>query len=757
MLEGMANAEALAIVREVGNVLFYTPVTRHEDFPAAVAYLVRRLDENTSIENYLRASFEMNPDNQSFEDQKRRFLASVVARHDISTGSIRHGLKRHDCGKLFIAGEFENESDADQTNPDFLERLARAWSDLDKKSDELIPLVINSQEIFTEGIELGNNPSEEGKTWYRYCVGGRAEIDEAVLTARSAFLTWEDLGAASRAKILGNAALIMESERADVIALMALDSGKTVSEADPEVSEAIDFARFYALSAQEKEIGSTPTGVVLIVPPWNFPYAIAVGGVCSALAAGNAVLLKPAPETVATAFRIADQLWRAGVPKNVLQFLPTRDDDDGKYLVTHDGVDTVILTGGINTAEMFITWKPDIRLLAETSGKNAILIAASADIDLAVKDLVQSAFGHAGQKCSAASLAIVDSQIYKNPAFFRQLKDAVESLNVGPGRSYSTFMGPIIRPASGPLLRAFTQLDSGESWLITPHQVDESGHMWRPGVKIGVQPGSWSHLNEWFGPVLGIMSAPDFETAINLQNATDFGLTAGIHALDEKECEHWLARIEAGNLYVNRGTTGAVVNRQPFGGWKRSSIGPTSKAGGANYLNNLRNWQSITSLSESIESSTRWWDEVGSQLVDASGLAVERNYQIYRNSPRGYLVRIDSSVSEDAINYIRWVENKINISIELSAPEIIESAPTARVETITQLCDRIRGVEKLRWLSKEVMPAHKFFELGISTDSRSIAARGDVELVRWLLEQSISITNHRYGNIGAGPRPQILA
>ncbi len=192
---------------------------------------------------------------------------------------------------------------------------------------------------------------------------------------------------------------------------MTRDAGKTVAEADPEVSEAIDFARFYASRIDDDK--STPIGTVLVIPPWNFPYAIPAGGLFAALAAGNPVLFKPAPETVATAWELAQQLWAAGIPKDALQFLPSLDDENGKYLVTHPSIKALILTGAFDTATMFVQWRNELNLLAETSGKNALLITACADIDAAVKDLVQSAFGHAGQKCSAASLGIVIENITK--------------------------------------------------------------------------------------------------------------------------------------------------------------------------------------------------------------------------------------------------------------------------------------------------------------------------------------------------------
>lgn len=738
MLEGMANAEALAIAGQIGSVLLYVPVARHSDFPNAVAYLVRRLDENTSLENYLRASFDMQVDNKEFAEQRERFIESVKVRHLISTDSRRHQLLENDAAGEFGKGGFCNQSDADPTNPHMRQALSEAIAIAYARTDLYIPMVIDGAEIFSTNVECGIDPSAEGAIWYRYAVAQQHEIDLAVATARTAATQWSSIGAVVRAEILGRAATRMQSERAQTIAIMSRDAGKSFAEADPEVSEAIDFARYYALSARAKEAGSTPVGVVLIVPPWNFPYAIPAGGVCAALAAGNTVILKPAPESVATAWHFIQQLWRAGVPENVLQFAPTRDDEMGQYLVTHPGIDLTILTGGFETALMFTRWKPQIQLMAETSGKNSILITASADIDNAVKDLVQSAFGHAGQKCSAASLAIVDTSIYHNPGFLTQLKDAVETLNVGAGRDYSTAVGPVIHPPTGSLLRALTVLDAGESWLVTPRQLDSGGYLWSPGVKLGIAVNSWSFCNEWFGPVLGVMQAPDFATAIAWNNAGDFGLTAGIHALDVQECETWIDSVQAGNLYVNRGITGAVVNRQPFGGWKRSSVGATSKAGGANYVNNLRNWLPMSSLAEAKSTSKRWWDEIGSQAIDAVGLGVERNYQRYRPYVKGIVVRIDDGIAPEIVEYINWIGALVGTPIHWSAGE-----------------DLIQACDKVRWLSSETPPTVELLTKGISVDQRPIGARGDIEVPRWLLEQSISITNHRYGNIGAGPRPQL--
>ncbi|MFZ9100455.1 MAG: bifunctional proline dehydrogenase/L-glutamate gamma-semialdehyde dehydrogenase, partial [Candidatus Planktophila sp.] len=637
MLEGMANAEALAVTRAGQPVLLYAPVTRKDDFAAAVAYLVRRLDENTSDENYLKAAFDIANNPAKFADQEQRFLKSIAERHTITTESLRH-IEHSQVTGL----NFENEPNADPTEPEFISAVERAIKKVRAIKDQEIPLVINGKEIFTKEQEDGRDPSDEGKVWYHYSVGSAKDVDNAISTAKSAQEKWSSLSIEDRARILFAAAEVMQKATTETIAVMSRDAGKTVAEADPEVVEAIDFARFYATTAQN--FGeSTPLGTILVVPPWNFPYAIPIGGVCAALAAGNTVILKPAPETVATAWEIVRHLWAGGVPKDVLQFLPMRDDENGKYLITHPDIDGLILTGSFETAALFTSWRPEINLVAETSGKNAVLITSCADIDAAVKDLVQSAFGHAGQKCSAASLAIVDTNIYSNPAFIRQLKDAAESLCVGAGWNFSTTVGPIIRPAETALNRALTQLDEGESWLVEPKQLDSAGLMWRPGVKVGVKAGSWSHRNEWFGPVLAVIEAPNFDTAIHWQNETDFGLTAGIQSLDEKECEAWINRVEAGNLYVNRGITGAIVNRQPFGGWKKSAVGPNAKAGGLNYVNTLRNWPRVTNLEAAMYGVNTWWSKVGSQAIDRSGLLVEKNFQRYRHYLAPIVVVVDES------------------------------------------------------------------------------------------------------------------
>jgi RHH-type proline utilization regulon transcriptional repressor/proline dehydrogenase/delta 1-pyrroline-5-carboxylate dehydrogenase len=750
MLEGMANPEALTIAKRSMRILLYAPVTRADDFASAVAYLVRRLDENTAVENYLRSSFEIGTNPEKFKEQSDRFLDSASQRHEISTKSIRH--KNH---KFQIDETFENAPNADITNLDFLSKLDNEIAAVLKLPIKEIPIVVDGKEIFDRIQVEGNDPGDNAKIWYKYSVAKSSDIDSAVKIAKKSVEGWNQSGANVRAEILKKFGQIAHDEQEETIAIMSRDAGKTVSEADPEVSEAIDFANYYALSAisLDLERQSSPVGVVVVVPPWNFPYAIPTGGICAALAAGNTVIFKSAPETVATSWQLVNQLWKAGVPKNVLQFVSTQDNEVGQALVSHEDVNAVILTGGYSTALLFSSWKNEMNLLAETSGKNSMVLTACCDIDVAVKDLVQSAFGHAGQKCSAASLAIVDKNIYENPNFKKQLIDAVKSLKVGPGYNYSTMVGPIIKSAESNLHRALTQLDEGESWLLKPEQLDEAGLLWSPGVKTGVKPGSWSHLNEWFGPVLAIMVSPDLETSVGWQNATDYGLTAGIQSLDPKECEYWIENVEAGNLYVNRGVTGAIVNRQPFGGWRRSSVGATAKAGGANYVATLRNWNQMNHFLPMKEAANKWLKSTGTLAIDHSGLSVEQNIQRYRRFKKGFLVRIESGTSKDELDFLNWLKVDLGVVIRLSSDSLIPGLANLVVESADEFANHAKEFDRVRWLSAEVPPVNELMINGISCDRRPVTSRGDIELSRWFLEQSVSITQHRYGNTNAGPKP----
>jgi len=708
MLEGMAPAQSRAVRRMAGELLLYAPVVQRDQIDASIAYLARRLDENTAPENFLRALFTITPGSAEFAEQAEKFRRSVADRHEIGTRRRRHALP-------LDPQHFTNEPDSDPTDPDARARMREAV-----ETSPAMP-----EPVIVESID---------------------EVDAMVATAVDAQKAWADIDSDERRRILASVADVFRRERFDTIAVMACDAVKVAREGDPEVSEATDFAKYYGsvgLDVVEEQMAQGaalhPRGVVVVASPWNFPYAIPSGGVLAALAAGNAVILKPPPETRRTAQLIVDQLHRGGVPPDVVQFAACPDNEIGQRLITHPDVDSVVLTGAYETAQMFRSWKPAMHLLAETSGKNAIVITQAADIDLAIRDLVRSAFGHGGQKCSAASLAIVEAPLYDDPSFMERLADATRSLVVGPPSQVGSVVGPLIGPPSPKLQRGLTQLDAGELWLVEPR--DLGTNLWTPGVRVGVRSGSWFHVTECFGPVLGVMRAADLDEAIQMQNATPFGLTGGIHSLDDHEIDRWLDGVHVGNAYVNRGITGAIVQRQPFGGWKRSTVGCGPKAGGPDYVAEMMTAppQPVDAGAAAVSYKAAWEQWFGI-THDPTGLRSEHN--VLRYVPIGdVLIRVGHDTPEGALD------------AALSAAEICGTrvrVSDAASESDTDLLDRLGDVEidRVRMLTEPSAELRAgLFERDIDIDCEPVSPSGRRELRRWLREQAVSRTAHRHGRV----------
>jgi RHH-type proline utilization regulon transcriptional repressor/proline dehydrogenase/delta 1-pyrroline-5-carboxylate dehydrogenase len=536
----------------------------------------------------------------------------------------------------------------------------------------------------------------------------------------------------------------LAATRFESIALLRDEGKKAIREADTEVSEAIDFARYYAETGREPEgMRTEALGTVVVAPPWNFPFAIPLGGVLAPLMAGNTVVLKPASRSTRIGWWIVQQLWQAGVPKDVLHFAVPADRETGRRLIEDERVDAVILTGAYETARMFQDWRPSLKLFAETSGKNAIVVSALADTGLAIKDLVRSAFGHSGQKCSAASLGILEAEVYDDPVFRRQLRDAAASLKVGPSSDPAAIVTPLILKPDEKLRRALTTLDEGEEWLLEPTVSEDDPLLWSPGIKLGVKPGSWFHQTECFGPVLGLMRAADLDEAVALQNDVAYGLTAGIHSLDEDEIRCWKETVQAGNLYVNRGITGAIVQRQPFGGWKRSSIGPGAKAGGPNYVNLLRRCldEKEVTIEEAGRSYREAWKLHFSVGHDPSGLRCESNIFRYRPN-HGVILRLAKENGH--------AEKLAALASEVGGAPLVISR--AWEETDEDLASRMPALASKAEFLRTVdgPPAdvvlQAAYEANLNWIDAPMSGVGRIELTRWTREQSVTETMHRYGN-----------
>ncbi|GAA5226646.1 proline dehydrogenase family protein [Paeniglutamicibacter antarcticus] len=783
MLLGMATGQAEAVRKDVGRLLLYTPVVHPAEFDVAIAYLIRRLEEGASQDNFMSAVFELADNEALYEREKNRFLASlaelddkVPAPHRIQDRNIvdKEAVEAKLAGLADGTLDFENTPD---TDPDLAGNRAWGRAIVDKMVDSTLGVqAVAESMIHTE-----------------------AELSQVIDTAVAASESWVAMGAQARAAILHRAGAALETHRADLLEVMGSECGKTLDQGDPEISEAIDFAHYYAQRGIDLENvdGATfvPSKLTVVTPPWNFPVAIPAGSTLSALAAGSSVIIKPARQAARSGAVMVKALWEAGVPREVLQLVQLSERDLGTELVSNPHVDRLILTGGYETAQLFRSFRKDLPMLAETSGKNALIVTPNADFDLAAKDAAASAFGHAGQKCSAASLVILVGSAAESKRFHNQLIDDIRSLKVGYPQDPQTQMGPIIEPAAGKLLRGLTQLGEGEKWVLEPKQLDDSGQLWSPGVRSGVKPGSEYHLTEYFGPILGVMTAETLEEAIEVVNGTDFGLTSGLHSLDPDEMGYWLENIHAGNLYINRGITGAIVQRQPFGGWKKSAIGAGTKAGGPNYLVGLGSWEDapvthagkiaassaaileaansdgfgaadLAWLESALVSDAAAWAEEFNTAKDVSDLQAERN--IFRYRPLPVTVRYEHDTSGHGIaELVRVVAagiaagSRITVSSSVEVPAALravftESSAVVFVEDTQAFGARAarlaaktgpESTSRIRLIGGTVM------DLAEATDGKpdvaiytnNVVSAGRVEMLTFLREQAISITAHRFG------------
>ena len=769
MLLGMATGQAEAVRATVGGLLLYTPVVHPDEFDVAIAYLVRRLEEGASSDNFMSAVGSLHDDDALFERERDRFRKSLEAVDDEIPAPSRR-QDRRDRGPTAAdgaGGPFANTPDTDPSLP-----ANRAWA------AEIIAAMTTS----TKAEDLVA----------QHTIADAGTLDNEIATAVTAGKEWGARTGAERAAVLRRAAVMLEQHRADLLEVMGAECGKTLDQADPEVSEAIDFANFYAQCAEELDhvdgAAPEPVKLTVVTPPWNFPLAIPAGGTLAALAAGSPVIIKPATQARRCGSLMVRALWDAGVPRDVLRLVHLSERDLGRRLVEHPAVGRLILTGAFETAQMFREFRPDLQLLAETSGKNAIVVTPHADLDLAVKDLVYSAFGHAGQKCSAASLGILVGSVATSRRFLGQLTDAVTSLTVGYPDDPETQMGPLIGPADGKLAKALTTLEPGERWLVRPRRLDDAGRLWSPGVKTGVARGSEFHRIEYFGPVLGLMTARDIEEAIEIQNGTDYGLTAGLHSLDRDEVRQWLDGVEAGNLYVNRHITGAIVRRQPFGGWKKSAVGAGTKAGGPSYLIGLTDWQPARAghlaraprLTESVRrlldgasglglsageldslhraaasDALAWAREFGGHR-DVSGLAAERNVLRYRpvpvwvryeSGPLGALLRVvaaglraGSALTVSAAGPLPPAAAGLLARAGIGVR--VDDGRSWRRVLATLDGGRVRMIGGSRAGFAEASGGRP----EIALYAQPVTESGRLELLPFLREQAVSMTAHRFGS-----------
>ena len=817
MLEGMADHVRRTLQENAGDLLLYAPVASKEEFINAIGYLIRRLDENTAPENFLRYSPDLQAGSAEWNFLKEGFLRSCSSIDNAQKVPNRvqdREKEQYDPAiSTYHQPVFVNEPDTDwalAANRRWAETIRGSWQKKAEDAPMEIPVVINGEELFAgRDIKESVDPNQNNAAIKvaRFALATAEDADLALQVAKDDPDGWRQLSSRQRHEILARAAMELRIARGALIGAAAASTGKVFSEADPEVSEAIDFAEFYphsvAMLAEMPNLKVKGKGVGLVISPWNFPIAIPCGGVTAALAAGNAVIFKPSSDAVISAWQLCQCFWKAGVSKKALQFVPCSGASVGPRLTGSPLVDFIILTGGTETGLQILKETPGVYLAAETGGKNATIVTDMADRDQAIKNVLHSAFSNCGQKCSATSLLILEASIYDDPHFRQQLVDAVGSIKVGSAWKFSNKLATLIKAPTGDLKRGLTSLEPGEEWALQPAMVDGNPQIWSPGIKYGVKPGSYTHMTEFFGPVLGVMRAKNLEEAVRFVNQTGYGLTSGLESLDPREQQYWKDNIAAGNLYINRGTTGAIVLRQPFGGMGKSAFGPGLKAGSLEYVSQFmdieevgapqvpvmpsdhrlqhlaKEWRLLIQwgkLQEEKADIMRLVQAISSYLYQAQTLyKVDQDYfhlrgqdNVLRYLPvKKVVVRLHAddtlfeTLARIAAASIAGCQTVVSLPPDLNnavtaflegqhGQELLKGIPLERVSDET-LASQITTVGRLRYAAPDRVPA-LIFEAAAKTGAYvsrvPVYMEGRIELLQYFQQQAICNNYHRYGNLG---------
>lgn len=577
VLYGMGDQLAKALVKQGYRVRVYAP---YGNLLPGMAYLIRRLLENTANSSFLRQNLEERP--------VEELIAPPI---------VKGETEMKEAQKV----TFVNAPDTDYSREVLRERAQKALAKVkDSLGKTYLPL-INGEYVQTDVIIDSVNPCNPSEIVGHIGLMSIEQAEQALNTAKTAFPAWKKTPATERAKILRKAADLMEERRHELSAWVCLEVGKILQQADAEVSEAIDFCRYYAAEMERLDAGYIydiagetnryhyqPRGIALVISPWNFPMAIATGMTVAALVAGNCTLLKPAETSSVIAAKMVEILVEAGIPKGVIQYVPGKGSQVGAYMVNHPDVHLIAFTGSrevgcriyADAAILQPGQKHLKRVIAEMGGKNAIIVDESADLDQAVAGSVFSAFGYSGQKCSAASRIIVLDPVYE--AFLERFVEATRSLNIGPTDHPSTQVGPVIDATAQKRIQEYIEIGKQQSTLALQMESPENGYFVGPTIFSNVSPSDTIAQEEIFGPVVAVIRVKNFDEALAVANGTDYALTGGLYSRSPEHIERAQNEFEVGNLYINRTITGAIVARQPFGGFKLSGVG--SKAGGPDYL-----------------------------------------------------------------------------------------------------------------------------------------------------------------------------
>lgn len=591
MLFGMADPIKRAIVKQGVRVREYTTVG---ELIPGMAYLVRRLLENTSNESFLKSKFADN-------------LSTVEL-----LKNPEENLQKTDPHVRIAQDKFFNEPNLDFAIPENREKLRLALEKMKKNVGQTYPIVIGKKDIKTSRFIERVNPSHPSELVGKVAMATITEAELAVVEAKRALPEWKNTAPEKRADFLEELADLILRDRFELIALEILEVGKPWEEADGDITEAVDFCRYYAREmrklAKPQRVGHAPgevshyhyqpKGVALVIAPWNFPLAILTGMTTAALVAGNTVIMKPAEQSSVIAAYLMKLIKEAGFPPGVVSYLPGLGEEIGEFLTGHRDVDLIAFTGskavGLHIIEKTSRTQPTQRgvkkCIIEMGGKNAVIIDNDADLDEAVAGVIYSAFGFQGQKCSACSRAIVLESVYER--FTERLIEAARSIHVRYAEDPSAYMGPVVDKEAQLKILSMVEQAKSECKLGFQGSVPSEGFFVPPTIFTEVSPKAKIAQDEIFGPVLAVIKVKDMDEALKVANSVEYGLTGGLFSRSPANIERVKRDFDVGNLYINRGITGAMVDRHPFGGFKMSGVG--SKTGGPDYLLQFMDPRTVT-------------------------------------------------------------------------------------------------------------------------------------------------------------------
>lgn len=817
MLYGVAGNIQRAIKEDTQNLVLYAPVARKNEFINTIGYLIRRLDENTARDSFLRYAVGITTDSEEWQVLKHLFTASyhhiqqIESRNDRAQNRLTDQLAEK-IG-TYHRGKFHNESFTDwslRANRKWAANIRDQWMGRQERFPLLVPLIIDGEVI------EANRPQQQihdpsflpGEIEVAtVTLGQSVDVEKAVISAKTDPDLWHEKTPAERHEVLSRVAHIIRSKRSDLMGAITATTGKSLVEADREISTAIDYVEYYPHSVktfiEPRNMESGAKGLAAVIGSRIAPLADACNGIAAALATGNTVILKPSTKAALPAWILCHCFWEGGISQKTLQFLPGFGPEIGMQLAVHPDISFVILNGRQPTARQILKNKPETNLISQTRGKNAIIVTAVSDREAAIGHIIESAFLDGGQKTSSISLLILEKEVYKDKGFKQQLIDAARTIAVGSSWDFKTRVGPLAIPPNESMLKALTELEAGEEWALKPGCSDQNPLLWTPGIKWNVQPDSFAHLEETATPLLNVMCADTFPKAVVLANQPGFALASGLESLDKPKQEYWKQNINAGNLFINGRTIDIHVARQPFGGWESSSVRQRMKAGGPNYVAQFmdfhetgspaevatkydrplirlaKNWIRKTDRSEfkpfeaEIQKAVR---AMNSYLYHARHqFRMEKDFfhlrgqdNIIRYLPLGRIairVHRDDTLFEilARIAAAQTAKCKCYVSIPLALDNQIISFLKKRerreflrqiklvYETDDELIASMENIACIRYASPERVPPGMYraaFEKKTMIAADGVLMEGRIELLHYYRSQSISHNYHRYGNLG---------